>query len=792
MPPGEFHRPPYPFSPRGDFWHSGLLLERHTLSASVQEATVLIGADVEYNRIYKQTRRPPLSIAHSGSAAPGSLQRTVRVSYRAVLLRTLMLGSLFSAILGALFFIYYRAESSHLRSLLAANEQRLIQVANQTILEEASAALSDLRYLSSQSVLRKHVADLDADAVQTLAAEYKVFLEQKRQYDQVRFLDVHGWERVRVNAGADHPEIVPLTGLQNKRDRYYFREALALGPNEIYVSPFDLNVEGERVELPAKPAIRFALPIYEEGERHPSGVLVLNYVGSHLLDKLKLLGEVAKYKLWLLDADGYWLLGPTRELEWGFMFPDRRQSNMAKIFPEAWKRIAAGQGGLIEAGSQVMSFVRVFPLPSQPGHAALAKPMAADRYSWILAAGMDESVLRAQAAAARTKLLNAYGVLAAILILLAWGLAIISVRSRTFARSMEKVLDHVPAMIAYVDKEQRYRFNNRIYEEMWGATPAELYGRRIRDVIGDAAYEAVRPHVEMALSGKQASFERRLDYRLAGPRDVRLTYVPDFGDRGEVRGFYALTHDVTLLKETQKRERQRMLEIAHISRLHSMGEIASEIAHEVNQPLSAIMSYSAACLRTLSTAGGAPETVVKWLNAISADAKRAGEVIQRLRKFAQRREARPEPVDLNAVINEVVTLLRGETLDRGIHVALHLRQDLPPALADRVLIEQVISSLARNAIDAVAEKQSGKRTIEIATRGVDGSVEVAVSDNGPGIPAELAERMFDSFVTTKRDGLGMGLTISRSIAEAHGGRLLGRNNPEGGATFSLTLPTTQP
>jgi PAS domain S-box-containing protein len=703
-----------------------------------------------------------------------------------------MLGSLFSAILAVLFFIYYRSEVSHLQSLLAANEQRLVQVVNRTIVEEASAALSDLRYLSSQSILRSHVANLGANAIQTLAAEYKVFLEQKRQYDQVRFLDVHGWERVRVNAGADHPEIVPLTELQNKRDRYYFREALALGPDEIYVSPFDLNVEGEHVELPAKPVIRFALPIYEEGKQHPSGVLVLNYLGSHLLDKLKLLAEVAKYKLWLLDADGYWLLGPSPDLEWGFMFPDRRQNNMARIFPDAWKRIAASQNGLIETGGHVMSVMRVFPLAARPGHAALARPMAADRYSWIVAAGIDDSVLQAQAASVRTKLLNAYGALAAILILLAWGLAIISVRSRTFARSMEKVLDHVPAMIAYVDKEQRYRFNNRMYEEMWGATPAELYGRKIRDVIGDATYEAVRPHVEMALSGKQTSFERRLDYRLAGTRDVRLTYVPDFGDQGEVRGFYALTHDISLLKETQKREHQRMLELAHISRLHSMGEIASEIAHEVNQPLSAIMSYSAACLRTLSAVDGVPETVLKWLNAIGVDAKRAGEVIQRLRKFAQRREARPEPVDLNAVINEVVTLLRGETADRGIHVALDLRQDLPPALADRMLIEQVISSLARNAIDAVADRKSGERTIEIATRSVDGSVEMAIRDNGPGIPAELAERMFDSFVTTKRDGLGMGLTISRSIAEAHGGRLLGRNNPEGGATFSLTLPSAQP
>jgi PAS domain S-box-containing protein len=740
--------------------------------------------------LQNETSHPPLRIDHSATA-PGSLQRTVRVSFREVLLRTLMLGSLFSAILAVLFFIYYQAESSHQQSLLAANEQQLIQVVNQTIVEEISAALSDLRYLSSQSVLRKHVANLDADAVQTLSEEYKVFLEQKRQYDQVRFLDTQGWERVRVNAGADHPEIVPPTGLQNKKYRYYYREALALGPNEIYVSPFDLNVEGEQVDLPAKPVIRFALPIYEEGEQYPDGVLVLNYVGSHLLDKLKSLAEVAKYKLWVLDADGYWLLGPRPDLEWGFMFPDRRKNNIAMLFPEAWKRIASGQSGLIQVGGQAMSFTRVFPLAAKPGGATLAKPVAADRYSWIVAAGLDDAVLQAQAAAARAKLIDAYAVLAVILVLLAWGLAVISVRNRTLARSMEKALDNVPAMIAYVDTEQRYRFNNRIYEEMWGATPADLYGRKIRDVIGDAAYEAVKPHVEMALSGRQTSFEQRLDYRLAGPRDVTLTYVPDFGDRGEVHGFYAVTHDVTLLKETQKREHQRMLELAHISRLQSMGEIATEIAHEVNQPLSAIMSYSGACLHTLSTHGDAPETVVKWLNAIGSEARRAGEVIQRLRKFAQRRETRQEPIDLNAIIDEVVTLLRSETLDRAVHVVLNLQQDLPPALADPVLTEQVVINLVRNAIDAVAENPPGKRTVEIATRSVDGAVEVTVSDNGPGIPAELGERVFDSFVTTKKESLGMGLTISRSIAEAHGGKLVGGANPQGGATFKLILKCPQ-
>jgi C4-dicarboxylate-specific signal transduction histidine kinase len=312
----------------------------------------------------------------------------------------------------------------------------------------------------------------------------------------------------------------------------------------------------------------------------------------------------------------------------------------------------------------------------------------------------------------------------------------------------------------------------------------------MRELLGDAAYQDVRPYIKRVLAGEAVTFERQVEYAGAGTRDVAVSYLPDVTSFGEVRGFYVLVSDVSMIKQSERRERSRMLELAHASRLSSMGEMATQLAHEINQPLAAISMYSAAALRTLQGEWDARQ-LREWLQTIHGQAVRAGDILRRVRRFVSRQDMQRVPVDLNGRVCEVVDLLRSEARSREVAVYLDLHEDLPHVPADPVLIEQVVFNLVRNALDALQER-APPRVVTLSSARAGDRVYVEVRDNGPGVDAALGARIFDSFVSSKGEGVGMGLAISRSIIEAHGGRLDYQANAEGGATFRFELPLESP
>jgi len=233
----------------------------------------------------------------------------------------------------------------------------------------------------------------------------------------------------------------------------------------------------------------------------------------------------------------------------------------------------------------------------------------------------------------------------------------------------------------------------------------------------------------------------------------------------------------------------RRAELAQASRLALAGELTATIAHEINQPLGAILANAGAAERMLR--GGAPNDggLLNILGDIRKDDLRASEIISRVRGLVTRHEIDCEPVDVNPIVEGVVTLLGGEAARREIAVETVLAPGLPVVLADRVQLEQALVNLCVNAMDAMVNTPVQGRRLVLGTRGLaDGRVEIFVIDHGPGISAEQLPRLFDSFFTTKADGMGLGLSIARSIVEGHGGTLKAENRRDGGAMFSFDLP----
>ncbi len=233
--------------------------------------------------------------------------------------------------------------------------------------------------------------------------------------------------------------------------------------------------------------------------------------------------------------------------------------------------------------------------------------------------------------------------------------------------------------------------------------------------------------------------------------------------------------------------RRHQAELAHVLRVGTMGEMAAQLAHELTQPLGAIANFAAGARRRLLAQGADPE-LIAVVDHVSTEALRAGDIIRRLRALIRKDGPQRSAVAINALVREVAELIRGEAHEHAVRLVLRLDPELPHVAADAVQIEQVLLNLVRNALEAMHDAGGAAPVLTIETRrGSDAAVEVAVHDSGPGIDAAEAERIFEPFHTTKPSGLGMGLAISRSIIEAHGGRLWLSPSGARGATFRFTL-----
>jgi two-component system sensor kinase FixL len=367
-------------------------------------------------------------------------------------------------------------------------------------------------------------------------------------------------------------------------------------------------------------------------------------------------------------------------------------------------------------------------------------------------------------------------------------------RSRRNAAAREahlrSILDTVPEAMIVIDEHGLMQSFSSAAERLFGYSAAEMLGRNIK-LLMPAPY---RDNHDAYLGRYLRTGEKRIigiGRVVVGERKDGSTFPMELavGEMisGATRYFTGFIRDLTERQQTDARLQELQAELVHISRLTALGEMASALAHELNQPLSAIANYMKGSRRLLENMTDQQSAMVREaMDKAAEQSVRAGQIIRRLRDFVARGETERRIESLKKLLEEASALALVGAKDRGVRVTYALDPELDAVLADKVQIQQVVLNLVRNAIEAM--EQSSRRDLMIGTeRGSDGMAVIKVADTGTGIAPEIADQLFQPFITTKSQGLGVGLSISRTIVESHGGRIWVEPNPEGGTIFRFTL-----
>jgi PAS domain S-box-containing protein len=360
---------------------------------------------------------------------------------------------------------------------------------------------------------------------------------------------------------------------------------------------------------------------------------------------------------------------------------------------------------------------------------------------------------------------------------------------RRSERELRDVIEAMPTMVWIARTDGSNEFGNRRWQEYTGLSHERTFGPGWQDAVYPTD---LKQHWEKwcASLASGEPFENEVRYRRAADGEYRWFLsraVPLRDEHGKILRWYGVSTDIEDRKRAEEERERLRADLAHVNRVSMLGELAASVSHELKQPIAAAMTNAKTCMRWLKRDQPDVDEALEATSRIVNDGTRATEIIERLRSLYKMSPPQRELVEVNEIIREMGELLRAEANQYAVSIRTDLATDLPKAGADRVQLQQVFMNLMLNAIEAMKET-GGVLTVKTQL-GENGQLLISVSDTGVGLPKDKIEQIFDAFVTTKPQGSGMGLSISRSIVESHGGHLWATANNGRGATFHFTLPT---
>jgi diguanylate cyclase (GGDEF)-like protein len=442
-------------------------------------------------------------------STPEEDRRVFQGGLRIFIILILVVGTLLAA--GGT--LLYRVERSEFLDRVGSVEFTSLDLQTSAIAHQLDDIVADVLYLSKQNELIMLLDTGDQKEVRDMSREYLELARNRQDYDQIRYIDASGMERVRINGRDSLPSAVPEGRLQNKSDRYYFKECLALGRGDIYLSPMDLNVENGEVEQPFRPMLRIGTPVYDSSGRK-QGIVLINFSAQTLLDRILSTGSSAEGESMLLNCRGYWLLNPDTSKEWGFMSPDTRDVSFALERPHEWKWMLSRDRGQLSTANGLFTFAAIRPLAemqrfSDRLHASTVrgpKDASPSPYFWMLISRVPPEVLDGHANSLLLKLFIGGCALFALIGFGAWHLAQAVARRRMYQEqlveaAMFDALTGLPNRKLFYDRLNEAMSLSARYERRLALLYIDLDGfKQVNDTLGHEAGDEVLKRVSALLT----------------------------------------------------------------------------------------------------------------------------------------------------------------------------------------------------------------------------------------------------------------------------------------------------
>lgn len=655
-------------------------------------------------------------------------------------------------------------------------------------------------------------------ATSRLERDYAALASLYPHIYQIRLLGIDGREWVRVDRKADGVHVVPRDRLQNKGDRYYFREAMALERGQIYVSPLDLNVEFGEVEKPERPVIRVATPVAGPDATR-SGILIINLHADILLEQIQQMADARGGASYLLDNRGHYLSRSAGGATNGFAMEP--VASLGETFPAGVvENLTRGAASPTLGGGWIVAHAPITFAPDATAANASAR--------WRIALAFPERGLFL----AVINLYLLYAVLFAALVVTAIGGYAVSRRllrpledlsretdaiaggnfgSRVsvsgsdeiaalgdkFNAMAQRLQESSKAIHAHRDRlEEEVRLRTRELEEERASLEAviEHTADGILAIGADGRIRLLNPAAVRLLGGRSDALDRRIedfwpqwpdiaaDARSRPLRcDVELpAQILSLAITPTSAGFIVVARDVSREREILDERRELDHQMFQMEKLTTLGELAMGLAHEIGNPLAGMKAVAQA----LQYEDDIPPGVAEALKRLESEVDRLSSFLRSFHGFAAPQAIAPAPCDLGQVLDDVLFWTRKDARSHGVQFALDGVASLPPLLADPNQLKQVLLNLLMNAVHAMP----AGGTVTIAASRTDGNARIDVRDTGIGIEPAVLERIFAPFFTTRREGSGLGLAIVKKIVEQHHATIDATSEPGHGTCFTLVWP----
>ncbi len=677
-------------------------------------------------------------------------------------------------------------------TLVQTQDTSRIQLSLKVIETKLHSLEADTLFLANQQYFRQWIASGSKGTKESAIKDFALFSNRYPDYDQIRFLNADGVEAIRIERRQASAKAIPEDQLQDKSSRYYLNAIDDLKQGELYISAFDLNVEHGEVEIPYKPIIRIGTPIYNHADEY-TGSLILNYLGAQLLQDLQSLNMPGDRQLWLLNNEGYWLLGPSPQQEWGFMWSEQSTQNLPTHYPNLWSELTtATDTKTIQTERGYFSITPINTRNFLPN---------ANNLRLYAVAFTPKHYIDNQISLFGSNLLLLYGLITVIILVSCW----IITRKETARLNSEQqlqtsekqyrnLLEGAPDAIVIIDQQGLIQLVNDKTLDMFGYKQEELIQQSVDILLPERFRERHLHHRQTYIQqptvrpmGESSELFARCKDGRELPVEISLSPLIQNGKMLVT----AIIRDITVRKERNNQIKQlnyhlinRSTELEAINK--ELEAFSYSVSHDLRAPLRAIDGFSQTLLKNY--AEQLDDKGRDRLERIRAAAKRMGRLIDDLLNLSRisRTEVVKEPLDISKLALEVITELESQNPLRK--VSIEIQPELY-ALADSGLLRVVMTNLISNAWKFTSRMD--QPLIKVYGLEQNSQVTYVVEDNGAGFNMSYANKLFGAFQrlhdSDEFPGTGIGLATVQRVIHKHGGKIWAEAEEGKGAKFYFTL-----